>query len=338
MVSILYNNSLAIGMSWILSLGGLLGNIVVISSIIYNSKKASKITVCDVQKFKPNPIMRNRTFTALLFHLACSDFFGAMYLLIIASADLHYRYASFGQNNSRHDNVSDTSVFIYWYSHPFCYIARCCNIIATFQSIYLTTLIAIDRYYKITNPLSLKLKLSLKRILLLIMAGWVIAFTIAVIFSIYAYLTFPRYLTPYLYYHNLCGFDSVGVYYVRLSLFIISMAGSIFYLTILISYILTMYKLQQIRTSLVITRRNNLVERKLLYMAIFIGLTNFLLWFPAISTAIATFINYKGVLGNAVFLQFAASLFFLFQGNCVVNPLIYFFFVLKCQWFTCKTC
>ena len=341
MVSILYNSPIAIILSWLFGIGGIIANCFVLKVILVrnklNHRRIFSKTNTELVNSKPsqsssNPMtiryVGNRTFVILIFHLACSDLFGSLYLLTLASADLHYRFIHIHHNANTSSPLTNSSATIYrlWISNPFCFIARFLNVLSSFQSVFIITFIAVDRYVCVAFPFSIYLQITSKRAKIICLIGWITGLSIASLFTLFSYLSFPSTSSVTYQFNTLCTFEDLSVYYIRLSLLLLCICGLTFYITTLFLYIGTYYKLRRLTNKIKFSKKlNKNVELKTLKIAATISITNLIAWFPSLASGTAIFINYHLIIDNTLFLSIAPNVLLLFQVNCTINPIIYIF-------------
>ncbi|RDD39579.1 Follicle-stimulating hormone receptor [Trichoplax sp. H2] len=332
-VTIRIENDLSVILiSWIFGLAGIIANMVllkflnsptlqrvraIISRSIYRQEQLLRFN----QTVKPTKTTINRTFTILLINLAGSDLLGSMYLIIIASADLHHRLAH-DKHNQTHFTDSSVS-YLNWISNPFCYIARFINCVSIFQSAYIMMLVAIDRYISVAYPFSAILKLTQRRAKFLCLLGWLIAMSVGTTFTVAAYITFPPAPAPSYDYHNLCSFEDYADYEVRLLVLLFLIIGILVYTVILVVYAGIYYKIRQRSISIHPNHKfgSKRAEWKILKIAMIIVSTNFFFWFPGFICGIVAYIYHPIFLVNNLFRNAATNSLLLFQINCVLNPI-----------------
>ena len=195
MVSLFYNNSAATAIAWIFGCTGILTNTYVfISTLIYT--KRPNINVINISSDtgnrwthprRPNRSIGSQTFMTLIGNLAVSDFLGSIYLLLLASTDLHYRLITRYSKNSSTTSINSTVLYLGWVNSAGCYIARFLHIVSVYQSIHVTLFIAIDRYLNVTNIYSNKMKLASFGTKIAVGIGWLIGCFSGTIFNIYYY-------------------------------------------------------------------------------------------------------------------------------------------------------
>lgn len=327
MVSLLYDNYVALGTSWAFGVGGFLGNISIIGAIsrYYRKSNGAILPKSDFRGLsKLRLLFSNETFTVLMLNLAISDLMGAIYLLIIASSEVYHRTISHSTNMNESTYYNASFVFVAWHRSPMCYFARCCNILASVQSIYITSIIATDRYLHVVYPYSRSKRLTPLTTVILVLAGWFLSGCIAAMFTIYARITVDGDLNRRFHFFNLCVYDNIDVGFVRMHVFAVAIMAFLLYLYMLIMYILIICKLREYRR----TRRAyrnypNSIQRKLIRLAVFISLTNFLVWFPAIAVGVAAFTSYSGILRDRLVFDVTSPLMFIFQANTTINPIIF---------------
>ena len=336
MVSILFNSPFVISIAWIFGLFGVFANMYIFKTVLPQVKAFHKIRSASIgqqsslrrltqpySNNKSNRFIGKPAFLILIINLAVSDLMGALYLLIIACADLRFRFITVNFNTTSHLNSS--AIYLDWIGSPFCFIARFCNLLSTFQSAFIILLIAIDRYISVTYPLSVKVRITPKFATQLLILGWGLGLSMACIFSVFASITFPPRRSISYQFHNLCSVDDLAVYYVRFALMLCSFTGIVTYFLILSLYFATYYKLRKfIHKNKTDKRSSKKTEWKTLKIGIAIVISNFLAWFPSIICAIAININFKLLLDNIDFLNVLPKILVLFQVNCSINPIICF--------------
>ncbi|EDV25086.1 uncharacterized protein TRIADDRAFT_15334, partial [Trichoplax adhaerens] len=134
---------------WFTGLVALVGNICVIVQYFINSRRSVKV---------PHLLVAN---------LALADFTTAIYLLILAVADLTY-HGIYG------------SIFETWLKSWSCSIAMLLGTCSSLMSVLMMLIITIDRYICLVFPFSTR-KLTASQSRYLILAAWITSFTFCII-------------------------------------------------------------------------------------------------------------------------------------------------------------
>uniref|UniRef100_A0A3B3Z8R2 Thyrotropin receptor n=1 Tax=Periophthalmus magnuspinnatus TaxID=409849 RepID=A0A3B3Z8R2_9GOBI len=134
---------------WFVSLLAVLGNVVVLIVLLTSHYKLS------VSRF-------------LMCHLAFADLCMGIYLLLIASVDLHTRSEYFNHA-------------IDWQTGPGCGLAGFFTVFASELSVYTLTVITLERWYAITFAMRLDRKLRLCHAAVVMVAGWIFCFILALL-------------------------------------------------------------------------------------------------------------------------------------------------------------
>ncbi|XP_017157553.1 thyrotropin receptor isoform X2 [Poecilia reticulata] len=134
---------------WFVSLLAVLGNVVVLLVLLTSHYKLS------VSRF-------------LMCHLAFADLCMGIYLLLIASVDLHTRSEYFNHA-------------INWQTGPGCGLAGFFTVFASELSVYTLTVITLERWYAITFAMRLDRKLRLHHAAAVMVAGWVLCLLLALL-------------------------------------------------------------------------------------------------------------------------------------------------------------
>ncbi|XP_054900108.1 thyrotropin receptor [Poeciliopsis prolifica] len=134
---------------WFVSLLAVLGNVVVLLVLLTSHYKLS------VSRF-------------LMCHLAFADLCMGIYLLLIASVDLHTRSEYFNHA-------------IDWQTGPGCGLAGFFTVFASELSVYTLTVITLERWYAITFAMRLDRKLHLHHAAAIMVAGWVLCLLLALL-------------------------------------------------------------------------------------------------------------------------------------------------------------
>ena len=108
-----------------------------------------------------------RVSSFLIFNLGASDFLMGLYLLIIASADVHYRGSYIMYSDS-------------WRLGPLCSLAGVLATLSSEASVYMLTIITLDRVITLVFPFKWG-TLRMKHVKILVAVGWVAAFLISII-------------------------------------------------------------------------------------------------------------------------------------------------------------
>ncbi|XP_041662142.1 thyrotropin receptor [Cheilinus undulatus] len=132
---------------WFVSLLAVLGNVVVLLVLLTSHYKLS------VSRF-------------LMCHLAFADLCMGIYLLLIASVDLHTRSEYFNHA-------------IDWQTGPGCGLAGFFTVFASELSVYTLTVITLERWYAITFAMRLDRKLRLHHAAAVMLGGWVFCLLLA---------------------------------------------------------------------------------------------------------------------------------------------------------------
>ncbi|XP_049612843.1 thyrotropin receptor [Syngnathus scovelli] len=134
---------------WFVSLLAVLGNVVVLLVLLTSHYKLS------VSRF-------------LMCHLAFADLCMGIYLLLIASVDLHTRAEYFNHA-------------IDWQTGPGCALAGFFTVFASELSVYTLTVITLERWYAITFAMRLDRKLHLHHAAAVMLGGWIFCFLLALL-------------------------------------------------------------------------------------------------------------------------------------------------------------
>ena len=137
---------------WILGLSALLGNLFVIG-----------VRVC-----RKNTIKTNRIQSTLITNLAVSDLLMGCYMIIIASADEHYR-----GHYALHSKT--------WRTSSLCRFAGFLSAFSSEVSVFIIMLISIDRVVNIVFPFHPSVKMTRKTATILLTFVWVFALFISLI-------------------------------------------------------------------------------------------------------------------------------------------------------------
>lgn len=132
---------------WFVSLLAVLGNVVVLLVLLTSHYKLS------VSRF-------------LMCHLAFADLCMGIYLLLIASVDLHTRSEYFNHA-------------IDWQTGPGCGLAGFFTVFASELSVYTLTVITLERWYAITFAMRLDRKLHLHHAAAAMLGGWIFCLLLA---------------------------------------------------------------------------------------------------------------------------------------------------------------
>ncbi|XP_054618196.1 thyrotropin receptor [Dunckerocampus dactyliophorus] len=134
---------------WFVSLLAVLGNVVVLLVLLTSHYKLS------VSRF-------------LMCHLAFADLCMGIYLLLIASVDLHTRAEYFNHA-------------IDWQTGPGCALAGFFTVFASELSVYTLTVITLERWYAITFAMRLDRKLHLHHAAAVMLGGWIFCLLLALL-------------------------------------------------------------------------------------------------------------------------------------------------------------
>ncbi|XP_075993497.1 thyrotropin receptor [Genypterus blacodes] len=134
---------------WFVSLLAVLGNVVVLVVLLTSHYKLS------VSRF-------------LMCHLAFADLCMGIYLLLIASVDLHTRAEYFNHA-------------IDWQTGPGCGLAGFFTVFASELSVYTLTVITLERWYAITFAMRLDRKLRLPHAAAVMLGGWIFCLLLALL-------------------------------------------------------------------------------------------------------------------------------------------------------------
>nr|BAB07801.1 thyrotropin receptor B [Oncorhynchus masou rhodurus] len=134
---------------WFVSLLAVVGNMVVLLVLLTSHYKLS------VSRF-------------LMCHLAFADLCMGIYLLLIASVDLHTKMEYYNHA-------------IEWQTGPGCRLAGFLTVFASELSVYTLTMITLERWYAITFALRLDRKLRLPHATAVMLAGWFFCLLLAML-------------------------------------------------------------------------------------------------------------------------------------------------------------
>ncbi|RDD39582.1 G-protein coupled receptor GRL101-like protein [Trichoplax sp. H2] len=331
MASILYNNTTVITLVWVCGIIGTIGNISVIIKIFKVGKRSSKIMSKLIRKYPTGRVKnssRSSIFLKLIFNLAISDLIGCIYLLIIAGADIHYRFLNLGDYSS---NVSSTFnytlIYATWMHSPPCYIARFFNFFSVGATTCLTVLIAVDRFISVFTSNSMTLRLRTKRLQILIYSSWACGICSAVIGTVFAYITLnlKDQFTNY-FYHNLCTLDNIENEYIRIFLTGLVLAGVGAYGAAACCYIAIAYKIRCSKNTSKLPKSSRIDQRiakKILIITATVVFSNLAAWIPSLAISLLATLRFYLLYTNGAFkiAMIVASL--SIQINCSINPLVF---------------
>ncbi|XP_006909668.1 follicle-stimulating hormone receptor isoform X2 [Pteropus alecto] len=143
---------------WFISILAITGNIIVLVILITSQYKLT------VPRF-------------LMCNLAFADLCIGIYLLLIASVDIHTK--------SQYHNYA-----IDWQTGPGCDAAGFFTVFASELSVYTLTAITLERWHTITHAMQLECKVQLRHATSVMLVGWLFAFAVALfpIFGISSYM------------------------------------------------------------------------------------------------------------------------------------------------------
>ncbi|XP_049726505.1 follicle-stimulating hormone receptor isoform X2 [Elephas maximus indicus] len=143
---------------WFISILAITGNIIVLAILITSQYKLT------VPRF-------------LMCNLAFADFCIGIYLLLIASVDIHTK--------SQYYNYA-----IDWQTGAGCDAAGFLTVFASELSVYTLTAITLERWHTITHAMQLDCKVQLRHAASVMLVGWIFAFAVALfpIFGISSYM------------------------------------------------------------------------------------------------------------------------------------------------------
>ncbi|XP_071964993.1 uncharacterized protein [Antedon mediterranea] len=133
---------------WILGLSAFIGNFCVVLWRFKNKQK-------------------NKVQGYLIQNLAVSDFFMGIYLLVIASADIYYRDSYVVYANQ-------------WRNSRLCSFAGFLSVFSSEMSVYILTVISVDRFICIVFPFS-RFRMRGKGAIRVLVIGWAVVFLISII-------------------------------------------------------------------------------------------------------------------------------------------------------------
>ena len=133
---------------WLIALGALIGNF----SVLFSRMKPDR--------------ERHKVQNILIANLSISDFLMGIYLFIVLSADLYY--TDFFPSHSK-----------WWRYSPLCRLAGTLSLLSSEASVFLITLISVDRFMGIKWPFS-KRRLRTKRARMVLALLWVVALILSI--------------------------------------------------------------------------------------------------------------------------------------------------------------
>ena len=110
---------------------------------------------------------RKRVSSFLIINLGCSDFLMGVYMLIIASVDQYYRGRYIVHAES-------------WRSSSLCQLAGVLAMLSSELSVFMLTVITLDRVVAIIFPLK-RVNLRIRHARLVVMAGWCVCLVFSVL-------------------------------------------------------------------------------------------------------------------------------------------------------------
>ena len=328
MASILYNDYLAIAIAWSLSISGIMINTFVLAKVSGSIIRLRK-------KVKTEPHIHSRdnsskVFKILFINLAIADTLGSLYLLIIAIADLYYRFVNvkITANNSEL-KVNSTMIYASWIRNPFCYLARFLFLLSFASSIFITLNIAIDRYISVFYPFS-DITSSTKVAIITISLAWTFSSAFAIYGNYIAYVTLLPPNVPLTYqYNNICIVSYNKNWGAKFFLFIASIIVGGIYSFVMCIYMVIFNKLRSIQTNIIFiadSTNNGYPSRKkkTLFMVLFMAITNFVVVLPNFGFGITSFVSDDLIkASDDRLIAYLVNLNLFFQCNCCINPIIF---------------
>ncbi|RDD36749.1 G-protein coupled receptor GRL101-like protein [Trichoplax sp. H2] len=297
---------------WIFGIIGVLANFYVICSSFraFLSKNGKKFRF-------------NKIHTFLIINLAIADFFGSLYLVVIASADRYYLYY--------HSNIYHCYFQSYchnvtniWVLTPTCSFARFLANIATFLPTFLTLYIAVDRYTTVVKPHG-KYRLTLDHAKILVVGAWMIALSVTIISNIRSDQLYDPH--NFRIFTNVCYFTDILDPVFQIVATIGFALGILFYIATMILYIAIIVCIHRARyriSDLVVQNRSSRsrAQMRLSIITGVLAVTNFLSWFPSLVVFIGNAMRLEFLLSYIGYHLSIIAYLLLFVNSCM-NPVCY---------------
>ena len=273
--SLFQGNDIARIASWLIGILGILGNLFLliyickIETITLRSKVNPAATIGKSQVHKSSRIT-----DFLVCNLAIADIIGCIYLTIVAAADAYYGY--------RYPNIyqvvpSPINATNIWVLNPFCYIARYTFFTSSIASLVITMLIAIDRFIVVLFPYSCA-RLNLSKCKILMTLVWIFLCTFGGIGFAIGLPNIPKASKVFTFTSNLCmniaDMKQFGPFLISRQTIYYTCCG-----IIMLCYCIIIAYIRSKKSK--VSKRMNVIERRILIMMLIITASNVLSLVPA---------------------------------------------------------
>ena len=313
--SLLQGNEFARVSAWIIGFVGIVANV----NVLYQRYKMHLSNFSmhnqDYHRGHHSVIKSRKVINCLTCHLAIADIFGAIYLIIIASADLYYGY-SYPAIYQNPNPINQTNI---WSINPLCKMGSLLVFTTPIASIFITFIIAVDRFIAVIMPNS-KARLNVRRCRVIICMCWCLSLPFGLFPTIRSIISIPHFKSSFEFSDNICLYrddnSKLIIPFVLLRQGILHLSCTLITILyiIIISYI--KYKNSGIGSQL------HRSERRILLIMCLITFTNIFSLAPStIILGIAPTV--KSLLSEKVYAHYAVvSIIFNFS-NIAINPFIY---------------
>lgn len=312
--SLLQGNEFARASAWILGFVGFMANI----NVLYQRYKARlrnfNLHNQRQQRSQYSVMKSRKVINYLTCHLAIADIFGAIYLIIIASADLYYGY----NYPAIYQNLNPMNQTNIWSINPLCKIGCLRVFTAPIVSIFITSIIALDRFVAVIMPNS-NARLNIRKCRIIFCICWCLSLSFGLFPAIRSIISIPQFKSSFEFPDNICLYRDSNrklvipfIIFRQVMIYMCCMIITILYI-IIISYI--KYKNSGIGSQL------NQIERRILLIMCLITFTNMFSLTPSTITLVLG--SELKLLSETVYVHYTvASIIFNFS-NIIVNPFIY---------------
>ena len=312
--SLLQGNQAGRILAWIIGILGVLANLGILLNYLKNKYAKPSFDITFIKSRNASSSKSRIIAGFLIRQLALADLLGALYLIIIASADSYYGYR-YPQLYQVPNPINQTNI---WLQNPLCHIARFCFYISSVLSIVITLVIACDRFVVVVFPHS-RARLNLFKCRIIILLCWVLCSAYALLPTVRGIIGLPKLSTKFILRLNMCLYmdeiKSILRTFFTARLVIYYCSCCIIALLYFIIIIYVRYKRRRIAT------RMNQIEHRIIVTMMLITLVNAFSLLPStilfkLPLAIRSLKDMEYIITIAMIITFC---------NAVINPFIYLY-------------
>ncbi|EDV22415.1 putative glycoprotein hormone G-protein coupled receptor [Trichoplax sp. H2] len=348
----LFNNSIvALASAWTCGLGGIVANLYVMTTCISNYRYRIKevtaaMQISEASRLNLNITSPSRDYqnkkrikmgkVAILFfvNLSMADMMSSLYLVILAIADAcadsetksYLIYAN--ESKTIYVNRSIVGEQLKIWNHSFlCQFLRFLTISGSTISVWMTLMIAIDRFVLIVYPLKMNWKFTLRRTIWICRLIWLYGCGCGLLAVILAKLTSHKRTNSW--YSRLCIIDNLDNDLVIAFAAFLSVNSLLIYIVVSVLLFISLYHVRKspVRIKSQVNNRTRSYIRKIgaetsLVITSIIVVTNIFCWLPTTAISLLYALGVTKI-GKVMFGPYGTWITLLFPVNGFLNPIVF---------------